>query len=133
MNPGSENRTLVVLGNDRAYTAWQVYEYRSARHNKFWKIRLSGKSTESMTAIERWWGKLGTPGLRKTSIFHSAVRAQTAMQQLIDMKVRKGYTRVDDEIDTEKPTGRLHGGEAMDERNFLERLRAKVKKQWGAR
>lgn len=110
-----------------AHTAWLVLICQRDGHNKFWKIRRVGESPSTMKTVERCWGKVGTQGMRKTAVFRTPERAKAVMVDLIESKLRKGYLRVtttDESIDHSQD-------EATSDHDFLERLRAKVKKQWG--
>jgi len=61
------------------------YEFSEGTSNKFWEIKLSGKSFTTT------YGKIGTPGQTTMKEFGSPAEAKKEHDKLVAEKVKKGY------------------------------------------
>lgn len=66
------------------------FEFSEGGSNKFWTIRLEGKS------FTVHFGRIGTAGQMQTKEFASEAQAQVAYDKLVVEKTKKGYLRVGD-------------------------------------
>ena len=66
---------------------WTNLELEAAGSNKFWGIRIRGRT------IETTWGRIGTAGQRKLQSCATQDAAVTLTDRLIAEKLRKGYAR----------------------------------------
>ncbi len=64
---------------------WRRFEYRDARSEKFWSIRLQGE------AYEVHYGRLGSAGRKQVKSFASREAARKAYDKIVTQKQAKGY------------------------------------------
>ena len=78
-------------------------EYRDEKSSKFWEVTVTDPTMTTR------WGKLGSDGQSKEKAYESKDEAIKEAEKLASQKVRKGYTRLEDqtsapaELQSEKP------------------------------
>jgi predicted DNA-binding WGR domain protein len=75
----------------------QHFQFSEGTSNKFWKIRLDGKS------FTVHFGKIGTAGQVQTKDFANDAEAQKEYDKLIAEKVKKGYVAMTDSATVPAP------------------------------
>lgn len=97
----------------------RYFEFSDSKSHKFWQIAIDG------TTCTVKYGKIGTAGQEKATVYESAEKALKEAEKLIGEKTRKGY--VEKENASEKKHARrlaVSYDEAEEGKTLLEKMKA---------